>query len=223
MDDNVNIFQEMVGNREIDIQEAPDAPKTNETTPVDKLDVDTKHLLVKDHFGFDKNMGVDDTEMLRKIADMLVSGDKEDAERELRDIESVIGKPRMGVNRVQHVFNYLTLMQSARKAMRNVNSYVDNGGDKVYEANSDAWVSDGYGATGNNALNLCEINNSETVQMGVQTTNLQGTFKLQPVPDITHTMIWIAKLPYDSTSSVVGSQGSIAFFSYPNQFDGTCD
>lgn len=98
-------------------------------------------------------------------------------------------------------------------------------GEYLFEANSQCYMSTGEGAGDSpTALNLCEINNSEAVQMGVQTNNLQGTFKLQPVPDITHTFIWLCPMPYvDETSTNVGETGWLALFSYPNQFDGTCD
>jgi len=97
-------------------------------------------------------------------------------------------------------------------------------GDKLEDANSSCYISTGMEAGGTAcALNLCEINNSDTTQMGVNTANLVGTYKLLPVPSTTHAFIWLCPMPYvQEDPTVIGYNGFLALFSYPNQFDGGC-
>lgn len=105
-------------------------------------------------------------------------------------------------------------------------TYADKDGEYLWQANSAAWVSTGRSSSGDvSALNLCELNNSAATQMGVDTSNLPSGVELQPVPDVTHVMLWIAATPYNSgtpNADAIGEQGSVAFFTYPNQFDGEC-
>lgn len=91
-------------------------------------------------------------------------------------------------------------------------------------ANSASYTSLGTGAGDSpTALNLYELNNSATVQMGVQVSNLPSGITLQPVPSTTHVMLWLAPMPYvDENSTTPGEPGWVAYFHYPNQFDGEC-
>ena len=100
----------------------------------------------------------------------------------------------------------------------------ERNGEYLWEANSDSWKTQGTGAGSvPSALNLCEINNTTTSLMGVDVSNIPDGYQLQPVPGTTHVMLWIASTPRKTGDvSAIGGEGSVAFFTYPNQFDGSC-
>jgi len=62
--------------------------------------------------------------------------------------------------------------------------------------------------------NLCEINNTQAVAMGVTIANLPGTFQLKPIPTGTIVPAWLSM---DQDDEFTG------FCMWPNQFDGDCD
>ena len=101
----------------------------------------------------------------------------------------------------------------------------DVNGDEsfLYESNSLCYRSTGREGNAAVALNLCELNNSETIQMGVTTSNLPEGVTLQPVPGTTTVLLWVAPMPYENGDDTTpGNQGFVAYFTYPNQFDGEC-
>ncbi len=101
-----------------------------------------------------------------------------------------------------------------------------NTDETLAEANSSCYMSTGItGGSQPSALNLCELNNSADSLMGVDPDNLPEGFELQPVPASTHAMVWLYATPYDSETQdpiIPGDKGVVAYFSYPNQFDGGC-
>lgn len=98
-----------------------------------------------------------------------------------------------------------------------------NGTDDLMTANSSSYQSLGAAAAGATALNLCELNNTDQQAMGVQFSNVPEGIELQPVPGLTHVMLWIAVSEFDSADTTTpGKQGYVAYFTYPNQFDGEC-
>ena len=97
-------------------------------------------------------------------------------------------------------------------------------GDRLHDFNSDCYLSTGMEAGGTAcALNLWEINNTGNGAMGIDSDNLAGTFKIQPVPTATMSMLWMCPMPYVTDDpSYAGENGFLAVFHYPNQFDGAC-
>lgn len=133
MDDNVNYFQDALEDGDIDVAKTtPDTPKSDDNTKTESVDHDGyKHLAMYDYFGVNANdENDDDTEMLRNIAEHLHASDKQSIEDELMDIEYRIGKPKLGISRMRHILNYLTLMGSAKEAMEGVKKYENLGRDK---------------------------------------------------------------------------------------------
>jgi hypothetical protein len=99
----------------------------------------------------------------------------------------------------------------------------DAGGLKLQDANSLCYETMGQKSTDAVALNLVELNNSSTSLMGVDPDNLPEGFALQPVPVDTHVMLWLAQIAHvEGDTTLPGNQGWVAYFSYPNQFDGVC-
>ena len=96
-------------------------------------------------------------------------------------------------------------------------------GLKLQDANSLCYETMGQKSTDAVALNLVELNNSATSLMGVDPDNLPEGFALQPVPVDTHVMLWLAQIAYvEGDTTLPGNQGWVAYFTYPNQFDGEC-
>ena len=103
---------------------------------------------------------------------------------------------------------------------------VDGVQHKIYETptGNPCWQDSGFGTDGNDvAINLTEIGNSATSIMGVDPTNLPTGFQLQPVPTGAVVMAYSIPMDYlrDNTTQP-GYQGSLIFFTYTNQFDGSC-
>jgi len=99
----------------------------------------------------------------------------------------------------------------------------DTGGLKLQDANSPCYETMGPHSTDAVALNLVELNNSATSLMGVDPANLPDGYALQPVPQDTHVMLWLAQIAYvEGDTTLPGNQGWVAYFTYPNQFDGVC-
>ena len=106
-----------------------------------------------------------------------------------------------------------------------VSKVTDINGDEsfLYESNSLCYRSTGREGNASVALNLNELNNSALVQMGVDVSNLPEGFALQPVPGTTTTLVWVAPMPFEEGDTTTpGNQGFVAYFTYPNQFDGDC-
>lgn len=101
-----------------------------------------------------------------------------------------------------------------------------DGDETLAQANSSCYVSQFIdGGTQPSALNLCELNNSDSSLMGVNPNNLPEGFSLQPVPQSTHAMVWLYTMPYDPDTQdpiIPGDKGVIAYFTFNNQFDGEC-
>lgn len=94
----------------------------------------------------------------------------------------------------------------------------------LYESNSLCYQSTGREANASVALNLNELNNSALIQMGVPTSHLPDGFTLQPVPGTTTALVWLSPMPFEEGDTTTpGKQGFVAYFSYPNQFDGECE
>ena len=93
----------------------------------------------------------------------------------------------------------------------------------LYEANSLNYLSTGMEGDAATALNLCELNNNATSAMGVRFNNLPEGIELKPVPAQTHVMLWLCPMEYEANDTTTpGKQGWVAYFTYPNQFDGEC-
>lgn len=101
----------------------------------------------------------------------------------------------------------------------------DSDDKTLLDANSGCYQSQSTVTKGvTTALNLCELNNSPTVQMGVATSNLPDGITLQPVPESTHAMVWVYPIGLGSgDEDEFGAEGYVAYFSYTNQFDGDCE
>ena len=137
MADDVNFFQETLDSGDIDVtKEASKGSKMNDNTDSDTITVtidkpNIKHLSMFDYFGLNPNtVSDDDTELLRKISEHVGAVDKQSISDELSSLEFRIGKPKLGMSRLQHVYNYLRLMASAKDAMESVKTYEDKGGDR---------------------------------------------------------------------------------------------
>tara|TARA_R110001632_G_scaffold220323_2_gene350279 strand:+ start:593 stop:1165 length:573 start_codon:yes stop_codon:yes gene_type:complete len=105
-----------------------------------------------------------------------------------------------------------------------VRTDINNDTTYLYKSNSLNYLSTGMEADAATALNLCELNNNSTSAMGVSYNNLPDGIELQPVPAETHVMLWLCPMEYvagDTTTP--GNQGWVAYFTYPNQFDGDCE
>jgi len=101
----------------------------------------------------------------------------------------------------------------------------DINGDEtfLYDANALNYLSSGFEGDAAVALNLCELNNNSTSAMGVSYSNLPEGIELQPVPVSTHAMLWLCPMEYEASDTTTpGKQGWVAYFTYPNQFDGDC-
>lgn len=72
------------------------------------------------------------------------------------------------------------------------------------------WTGGGNVGIMEKCVNIHEIGNNADLSMGITKDDLPGDFALQPVPDDVGVMLWI----------VGGGNG---VFTYPNQFDGTCE
>ena len=93
----------------------------------------------------------------------------------------------------------------------------------LYDANALNYISTGQEGDAATALNLNELNNNATSAMGVRYNNLPEGIELQPVPAKTHVMLWLAPMAYvEGDTTTPGNQGWVAYFTYPNQFDGEC-
>jgi hypothetical protein len=66
-------------------------------------------------------------------------------------------------------------------------------------------------------LNVWELNNDETVAMGIAVSNLPGTYELKPCPNGTVVMAYCMPGPEDDNDIE-----ALRVFTWPNQFDGAC-
>jgi len=89
---------------------------------------------------------------------------------------------------------------------------------------NECWQDSGFDTGGNDvAINLTEIGNSATNIMGVDPTNLPDDYQLQAVPDGAVVMAYSIPMTYEKDNTTEpGKQGSLVFFTYTNQFDGSC-
>lgn len=94
--------------------EAPDAPKTDDQGADASMSTLGVELLYKP-FGLEATEVTDKEKdkllFIRKVLDVT----SEDAEAKLNNVEKRIGSPRMGVSRVDHVYNYLKVLSQAKK------------------------------------------------------------------------------------------------------------
>ncbi len=72
------------------------------------------------------------------------------------------------------------------------------------------WTGGGNVGTLESCINIHEIGNNAQLSMGITKDDLPGDFELQPVPDDAGVILWL-----------IG--GGYGVFTYPNQFDGTCE
>jgi len=79
---------------------------------------------------------------------------------------------------------------------------------EIVEFGGDDWNDHDVPSVVSDVLNVFESGNTSTFSMGIDQTNLPGTYQLKPCPEDTVVPIWI---------SPIG-----AFLMWPNQFDGEC-